>query len=752
MSKFTNRILLFSILLLAYAQESYSQTEIDLDVEHQLIRGFGGMNHTVWIDDLNEDQREKAFGNDPGQLGLSILRMHIDPNSSAWNLEVPTALHALSNGALVFATPWDPPAELLEPGSSPPRIPSANYADYVEHLNAFDSYMADNEVPLYAISVQNEPDYPGGWTQWTTEEMVSFMKNHAQNIENKVMAPESFQFRRPLSDAILNDDDALANLDIVGGHIYGGGLFDYPLAREKGKEVWMTEHYTSSDRSANLWPDALLVGVEIHDNMEANFNAYVWWYIRRFYGLITDDGNISKRGYVFAHYSKFIRPGFKRVDVSGSPGADVTAYHAGDSLVIVAVNNTDSPVDLDISIANGSLIVDELTKFTTSAQMNLVNEGSIAVTSNAFASTLSPRSISTFTTHPGSGGKADNEPPVAVAGDDITVTDEDNNGTETILLDGSASSDSDGSIVNYSWSRDGNQISFSDSESITLPTGTHEIILTVTDDDGARAMDTLTVTVNLPETANEVFIWLDAECGNVGTNWLVEEDASASNGKYVTVTPGVQALESPADEASLLTFTFDVDEPGNYKFWARMTVPSPDDDSFWVRMDDGEWVFWNSISGGSDWEWDDLHDSNNASAVVTFNLDEGSHTLAISYREDGALLDKILLTNTGNTPEGMGEADPSCPQPPPVTSIEESAGIYAIQVYPNPAKTETSIASKIPFDGIVIYSMEGREVLRTHYAEATRFATLSLNLKSGLYILHINGSEGTEVSKILIEN
>ena len=46
-----------------------------------------------------------------------------------------------------------------------------------------------------------------------------------------------------------------------------------------------------------------------------------------------------------------------------------------------------------------------------------------------------------------------NVAPVAEAGPDIVVTDMDGNFAETVLLDGSASFDSDGTIVNYLWKR-----------------------------------------------------------------------------------------------------------------------------------------------------------------------------------------------------------------------------------------------------------------------------------------------------------
>lgn len=67
--------------------------------------------------------------------------------------------------------------------------------------------------------------------------MLTFVKDYASlKTGTMLIAPESFQFRRPLSDPILNDSIACANMDIVGGHIYGAGLARYPLAKEKGKK------------------------------------------------------------------------------------------------------------------------------------------------------------------------------------------------------------------------------------------------------------------------------------------------------------------------------------------------------------------------------------------------------------------------------------------------------------------------------------------------------------------------------------
>jgi glucuronoarabinoxylan endo-1,4-beta-xylanase len=59
--------------------------------------------------------------------------------------------------------------------------------------------------------------------------MVDFMICSVQNIENKVMAPESFQFLYSYTDLILNDGQAATTLDINAGNNYGGTFADYTV-------------------------------------------------------------------------------------------------------------------------------------------------------------------------------------------------------------------------------------------------------------------------------------------------------------------------------------------------------------------------------------------------------------------------------------------------------------------------------------------------------------------------------------------
>jgi hypothetical protein len=91
-----------------------------------------------------------------------------------------------------------------------------------------------------------------------------------------------------------------------------------------------------------------------------------------------------------------------------------------------------------------------------------------------------------------------NARPVANASTDQQVLDIDVNGSHLATLNGSGSSDSDGTITSYVWSEGGNQIATGQTPTVNLTTGTHTITLTVTDFDGATDSDTVVVTVAAP--------------------------------------------------------------------------------------------------------------------------------------------------------------------------------------------------------------------------------------------------------------
>lgn len=402
--QFTGVIVLNNDTTINFSVKSQNKAMVYLDSTQQIIRGFGAANIVGWRPDMTSSEINTAFGTGQWQLGFTILRLRIQPDSNQWSSNVATAKKAYDMGATIIASPWNPPSNMAETINGQKSVNPNMYAAYAKYLNDFYNYMKRNGVPVYAISVQNEPDYANSWTGWTPDQMLNFMKNNASVIETKVMAPESFQFRHSYSDPILNDSVACSNLDIVAGHIYGAGLGPYPLAEKKGKEIWMTEHYTDSQHSGDDWPLALQVGTEINNCMNAGMSAYVWWYIVRFYGPIGDgtngtmNGIVTKRGYVMSQFSRFIRPGYYKIENNTMPQGNVfqSAFRDSSSskVVIVAINNSAAPIYQTFTVENG--VMSSFTPYTTSQSMDCDKGNDIKAINGSFTAVLEPTSITTF--------------------------------------------------------------------------------------------------------------------------------------------------------------------------------------------------------------------------------------------------------------------------------------------------------------------------------------------------------------------
>ena len=88
-----------------------------------------------------------------------------------------------------------------------------------------------------------------------------------------------------------------------------------------------------------------------------------------------------------------------------------------------------------------------------------------------------------------------NQLPTADAGEDLVIEDMDSNGSEQVSLDASNSSDPDGTLVSYLWSVADTDIGSGETLNTTFNVGAHEIVLTVEDNFGSTATDSLTVFV-----------------------------------------------------------------------------------------------------------------------------------------------------------------------------------------------------------------------------------------------------------------
>ena len=440
-----------------WAVSSFASTvNVDVTEEHQVIRGFGGMVHNEWQGGggLSDADAKLAFGTGDGQIGLNTLRIPVYANSNSFNKEVNAAKSAkkyAGDDFILYATPWTSPY-----AGANQHMSSSNYQKYVDHLNSFNDYMKNQGVPLYAISISNEPDWCGEWACWSADEIYNFTKGYADKMRKngaKVISTESFRYDKNLYNKVLNDASALKNWDILGAHFYasdrrtGDNFFQYSLADQKNVERWMTEHYTESQGSGNDWRtirntgdqanqnkrdtvNAMDVAYEIHRAMVVgNFNQYTWWYIRRCYGLIMEKdfgnklqipqneiGKISKRGYVMSQFARFVRPGAVRVGATANPEKEVfaSAYKSkdGDSVIVVLVNR-DYKNSKTVTVNVKGADVETFHVYTTSEAKNAKYEGEVEVKNGSVTITMDAGNSSNkdcIVTLVGSGTPADPVP------------------------------------------------------------------------------------------------------------------------------------------------------------------------------------------------------------------------------------------------------------------------------------------------------------------------------------------------------
>ena len=381
------------------AQPPPTQCTVNAGTTLQQIDGFGAgvVFLDAGLDPLTDAQMDALYGTGVGQYGLTLIRVRISPDGN-WTTAEIDGSKAYARGARILATPWTPPASMKDNNNTiAGSLLPAQYANYATYLNSFATAMANNGAPLAVISVQNEPDATVTYEScfWTAAQFQTFFRANAGAITVPVMMPESESFVHSLSDLTLNDPVAAANVGFVGGHLYGVGVTDYPLARSVGKRTWMTE-YLVNDQTIG---SAITTAQQINDCLTVgNMSAYIWWkLIGNANGLLNAAGVPQLRAYVMAQFSRFVRPGDLRIGVTGNTSAlSVSAFKdpGASRFAIVAVNNTSLPITQTFNLQG--ITAATITPWRTSATDSLAQQASVTITGNAFTYTIPSTAMVTF--------------------------------------------------------------------------------------------------------------------------------------------------------------------------------------------------------------------------------------------------------------------------------------------------------------------------------------------------------------------
>lgn len=354
-----------------------------------------------------QDALLKAYFDKDNGIGYTVARTNInscdfssdmytyvtegDKELKTFNIEhdkkfkipfIKAAMQAAGGKLNLFASPWSPPAfmkdnnDMLQGGKLKPEF----YDSWATYFTKFIKAYEKEGVPVWGISVQNEPMAKQRWESciYTAEEERDFLKKSLGPIMEKEGLKEKkiivWDHNRDLiyqrAQTYFNDPEASRYIWGIGFHWYedwSGGTPMYDNLRKvyeafPDKNIFFTEGCAESFNATryNAWS----LGEEYGRSMITDFNngmvGFTDWNI-----LLDETGGPNhvqnfcfapvhgdtKTGqliftnayYYIGHFSKFIKPGAKRIISSASRSQLLTtAFKNEDGTVVVIVMNQSS--------------------------------------------------------------------------------------------------------------------------------------------------------------------------------------------------------------------------------------------------------------------------------------------------------------------------------------------------------------------------------------------------------------------------
>lgn len=382
---------------------------------YQQMDGFGASltDSSAWLiyNKLDATQRDELMQQlfDPAAgIGLSFLRQPMgasdfalndysyddlpsgqtDPNlakfstghDEAYIIPVLKQALAVSPHLKIMANPWSPPGWMKSSGSmiggtllSSSYAPLANY--FVKFVQAYQAA----GVPIYAISMQNEPlyipnDYPGMGMPAT--EQATFVRDNlgpafkAAGLSARIMVYDHNWDQPSYPSAVLSNAGAAAFAAGTAFHCYAGNAAAQTPIHDSHpeKDLWETECSGGTWQSGNILgqeTESLIIGatrnwaksVVLWNMALDQTNGPHTGGCATCRGVVTLNTSVSPSTvtptvdyYVLGQASKFVVPGAYRIDSNsfGSGSVEDVAFRNPDgSVVLVTLNSGSSAVSFN---------------------------------------------------------------------------------------------------------------------------------------------------------------------------------------------------------------------------------------------------------------------------------------------------------------------------------------------------------------------------------------------------------------------
>ncbi len=342
----------------------------------------------------------------------------------------------------------------------PTNIKSDSYDNFAAFMVNVIKHFNNNGTPISQISPVNEPQYSWAngqegcpYTNTDITKVVSSLNAELTNegLNTKILLAEAGSYKYLYqTEGDANKSNQFENffdkqsqnylgnysqvLPGLGAHSYWTDGDDATIrsvreavfnkSQQMGKlQVYQTEYNLLSKSFDTYWDNSLFLAKIIHADL-AIANASIWDYwtardrerwgqLNRFflirliptggdYADLTTGGSVevTKNLWALGNYSRFIRPGYKRVNLTGADnlaGLMGSAYIAPDSLkmVLVYVNYGATSVNITHefnNLPNGAYIK-TITPYLTNINYNLTPQAQISTASNY---KIKPQSITTL--------------------------------------------------------------------------------------------------------------------------------------------------------------------------------------------------------------------------------------------------------------------------------------------------------------------------------------------------------------------
>jgi glucuronoarabinoxylan endo-1,4-beta-xylanase len=328
-----------------------------------------------------------------------------------------------------FSTCWSPPAWMKTNhdawgGSLKPAL-YQKFADYLAMYVL--EYKSRYDLDISALSPANEPNYTPtqhyASCRWTGSELSKFLHENliptfaTKGITADIVIDEHEHWTDESINTILGDPVNAKAIKIVASHAYAPTSAPYVsidartgrfnTALQQKKRIWETE-VSAGDAQITNMNDGVYWARVIHSHLvENDVSAWLYWWgaatTKSRSSLIQIDTatkkyELTKRFFTIGQFSRFIRPGYHRVDAVPMPAQNTyfSAYLAPDGKKLVCVAINDDAVERPLLIQPGGFPATSCIAVRTSNTETHTRLAPIPLTQGAAEVVTAPLSVTTY--------------------------------------------------------------------------------------------------------------------------------------------------------------------------------------------------------------------------------------------------------------------------------------------------------------------------------------------------------------------